>query len=134
LQLIALFAASITLANCSAMPVEYASDPSTPPADYGVPVSKAFKSSFKDFSSYGNFEISGLRWIHATTGWNWLACVRFDDHGHRRTYTFLIKDNAVVGSRYDILTDQCGAQQYVPFDVTTGTVGSSTPVQQSPLY
>ena len=121
------------LAHCSALPPKNAAAPAAPPK-YGALVSDALKK-FKEFSLYSNFEISDLRWVHAATGWSWLTCVRYsDDHGHRRVYSFFINDNAVVNARYDILADRCGAQQYVPFDVTTGTVGSPTPVVQQPIY
>ena len=128
----ALLTASIMLANCSAVPAENATEPSAPP-NYGVIVSNALKG-FKDFPSYGNFEISGLRWVHAATGWNWLTCVRYNDHGQRRTYSFFIKDNAVVSGRYDTVTDACGAQEYAPLDVTTGAIRSAAPAPQQPLY
>jgi hypothetical protein len=127
---VALFAASIILANCSTVPAENAAEPPAPP-NYGVIVSNTLKG-FKDFPSYGNFEISGLRWVHAATGWNWLTCVRYDDHGQRRTYSFFIKDNAVVSGRYDTVTDACAAQKYLPLDVTTGTIRSAA--SQQPLY
>ena len=128
----ALFTASIILANCSAVPAENAAEPTAPP-NYGVLVSNSLKG-FKGWPSYGNFEISGLRWVHVATGWNWLVCVRYDDHGHRRTYSFFIKDNAVVNGRYDIVTDECGAQKYAPFDATTGAIRSAAPALQQPLY
>ena len=76
-----------------------------PPPNYGVLVANTLKG-FKDFSSYGNFQISGLRWVHVATGWNWLVCVRYVDHGQRRTYSFFIKDNVVVNGRYDVRTDR----------------------------
>jgi hypothetical protein len=128
----ALFTALIILANCSAVPAEDAAEPTAPP-NYGVLVSNTLKG-FKDFPSYGNFEISGLRWVHVATGWNWLTCVRYDDHGHRRTYSFFIKDNVVVNGRYDTATDECPAQKYAPLDVTTGAIRSAAPEPRQPLY
>jgi len=128
----ALFTVLIILANCSAVPAENATEPAAPP-NYGVLVSNTLKE-FKDFASYGNFEISGLRWVHVTTGWNWLTCVRYDDHGQRRTYSFFIKDNAVVSGRYDTVTDDCAAQKYAPLDVTTGAIKSTAPEPLQPLY
>ncbi len=128
----ALFTASIILTNCSAVPAENAAEPPAPP-NYGVLVSNTLKG-FKDFPSYGNFEISGLRWVHVATGWNWLTCVRYDDRGQRRTYSFFIRDNVVVNGRYDTLTDACGVQEYAPLDVTTGAIRSAAPEPQQPLY
>ena len=89
---------------------------------------------FTGYATYSNFEISGPRWVHATTGWSWLVCVRYNDGGHPRFYSFFIDGNKVVNQRYDIVTDQCGLQPYVPFDATTGTIGSPTPFQQQPIY
>ncbi|MGA8616638.1 MAG: hypothetical protein WB760_34065 [Xanthobacteraceae bacterium] len=122
----------IMLANCSAVPLMDSAQPAASP-QYGGLVSDALKK-FKDYTSYSNFEISGPRWVHATTGWNWLVCVRYNDGGHQRFYSFFIDGNKVVDQRYDIVTDQCGLQQYVPFDATTGTVGSPTPFRQQPIY
>jgi hypothetical protein len=128
----ALFAALIVLAGCSAVPLQNNAEPASPP-QYGRLVSDSLKK-FKDFPSYGNFEIAPARWIHAPTGWNWLVCVRYNDGGRERFYSFLIDDHAVVDQRYDIVTDQCAVQQYVPFDAMTGTVGLPTPVRQQPIY
>jgi hypothetical protein len=128
----ALFAALLILADCSSVPLLDSAEPAaTPP--YGTLVSDALKK-FKDYANYSNFEISGARWVHSITGWNWLVCVRYDDGGHQRFYSFFIENNKVANQRYDIVTDQCAAQQYVPFDATTGTVGSPTPVRQQPIY
>jgi len=132
LQAAALLGASIVLGHCSAVPPENSAQPAAP-AGYGALISDVLKK-FKDFSGYSNFAISELRWVHAATGWSWLTCVRYDDHGRQRFYSFFIDDNTVVNARYDVRTDQCGAQQYVPFDVTTGAVGSSTPLPQQPIY
>lgn len=128
----ALFTASIMLAQCSSVPAENPAEPS-PPIGYGKLIGDTLKK-FKDFSSYSNFQISGLRWVHAATGWNWLICVRYRDRGLERFYSFFIDGNAIVTARYDVRTDRCAAQQYVPFDVTTGSVGSATPPVQQPIY
>jgi hypothetical protein len=128
----ALFAALIMLADCSAVPLFDSAQPAAPP-QYGTIVSDALKK-FTGYMSYSNFEISGPRWVHATTGYSWLVCVRYNDGGRQRFYSFFIDNNKVVNQRYDIVTDQCGPQPYVPFDATTGTIGSPTPVQQQPIY
>ena len=128
----ALFAALVVLADCSAVTLLDSAQPAAPPP-YGKLVSDALKK-FKDYATYSNFEISDARWVHATTGWNWLLCVRYNDGGHERYYSFFIDNNAVVNQRYDIVTDQCAVQQYVPFDATTGTIGSPTPLRQQPIY
>jgi hypothetical protein len=127
----ALFAVLIALADCSAVPLLDSAQP-TPP-QYGTIVSDALKK-FSGYASYSNFEISGPRWIHTTTGWNWLVCVHYNDGGRPRFYSFFFENNKIVNQRYDIVTDQCGLQQYVPFDASTGTIGAPTPVQQQPIY
>jgi hypothetical protein len=128
----ALFAALIMLAGCSAVPLMDSAQTATPP-QYGAIVSDALKK-FTGYPSYSSFEISAPRWVHAPTGWSWLVCVRYNDGGRQRCYSFFIDGNKVVNQRYDIVTDQCGLQPYVPFDASTGTVGSPTPFQQQPIY
>ncbi len=120
------------LVGCSALPAENIPQTSVP-SNYVAQVSATLKN-FQDFASYSEFEISDPRWVHATTGWNWLTCVRYNDHGRRRIYAFFFKENAIVNGRYDILTDQCGAQSYLPFNVTAGTLGSPALPAPSPLY
>lgn len=137
----ALVFAALGLAHCSALPPDYAATPEMPPA-YGTLISQSLRP-YSSFASYTDFEISGPRWVHADSGWNWLVCLRYDDHGRRRYYSFLIANNKVVAARYDILTDRCGAQQYVPFDTTTGAIGTvgvpgqqptvGAPAQQQPF-
>jgi hypothetical protein len=115
-----LLAASLATARCSTLPRENSAQ-RPPPANYAVLLSNVLKN-FKGFSGYNNFAISGLRWVHATSGWNWLVCVRYDDHGRQLYYAFFLNDNAIVAQRYDVRTDQCRAQQYLPFNVATGTI------------
>jgi hypothetical protein len=127
----ALFAVLMLLASCGSVQLLDSAQPAPPP--YGTMVSDALKK-FSGYASYSGFEISGPRWVHTTTGWNWLVCVHYNDGGRPRFYSFFIENNKIVNQRYDIVTDQCGLQQYVPFDATTGTIGSPTPVQQQPIY
>jgi hypothetical protein len=132
-QAATLLAAAITLAACASVPIENPAEPAQP-ANYGKAIAEALRK-FKDFPTYRNFQISGLRWVHAPTGWNWLICVRYDDRGQARYYSFFLgDDNTVANARYDVRIDRCPAQQYVPFDATTGTVGVPTPVTQQPIY
>ena len=132
LRPLALFAALITLTHCSAVSLQDSVEPAAP-SQYGRLVSEALQK-FKDFLNYSNIEISAPRWVHVSAGWSWLVCVRYNDGKRERFYSFFIDNNKVVNQRYDIVTDQCGLQQYVPFDATTGTVGSPTPVRQQPIY
>ena len=122
LQFAALLSAALALAHCSAVPLENATQPS-PPANYGALVANTLRG-IKGFAGYGDFQISGLRWTHTAAGWNWLACVRFVDHGRQHFYTFLLDAGGVIGSRYDVRTDQCAAQQYAPLDLPTGTIAA----------
>jgi hypothetical protein len=92
------------------------------------------QSVLKDRASYDDFEISGLRWVHSITGWSWLACVHFHDHGHLRTYALFIQGNAVVDGRFAVETDACEAQTYTQFDVVTGVLGRPTAPVQPALY
>jgi hypothetical protein len=92
------------------------------------------QSVLKDRASYDDFEISGLRWVHSITGWSWLACVHFHDHGHLRTYALFIQGNAVVDGRFAVETDACEAQTYTQFDVVAGVLGRPTAPVQPALY
>jgi hypothetical protein len=132
LRPLALMAGLVMLAHCSAVPLQNAAEPAAPPS-YGALVSDALRK-FKDYPTYSNFEVSSPRWVHAPTGWSWLVCVRYNDGGRQRFYSFFIDNNKVVNQRYDIVTDRCGLRQYVPFDATTGSVGSPTPFRQQPIY
>jgi hypothetical protein len=131
-QCAALLAACALLEQCSTVPVESTAAPS-PPSNYGALASNTVKG-FQPFTTYSDFEISAPRWVHAETGWNWLVCLRYEDRRQRRYYAIFIQGDSVVNSRYDILTDRCGAQQYVPFDLMTGTIKSPPPVPQQPTH
>jgi hypothetical protein len=119
---VALLAACALLAQCSAVPMESAAAPSLP-SNYGVLASNTVKG-FQQFKTYSDLGIAAPRWVHVETGWNWLVCLRYEDRGHRRYYAIFIQGDSVVNSRYEILTDRCGAQQYVPFDLMTGAIKS----------
>ena len=102
--------AALLLSAGSAVPLAGNAAPLAGPANYGALVGNTVRS-FNGYAAYSNFEISDPRWVHASTGWNWLTCVRYYDRGQRRTYVFFIDNGAVVASRYSVLSDQCGAQQ-----------------------
>lgn len=124
--------AALLLSACSAVPLTGNAAPPGSPANYGVLVGTTLRS-FSGYAGYSNFEISSPRWVHAATGWNWLTCVRYYDSGRRRTYVFFLDDGAVAAARYSVLADQCGAQQYLPFDAATGAVTAPTPVPEQPF-
>lgn len=100
---------------------------------YNGLVANYLRVTFKDRASYNAFEMSGSRWVHSVKGWNWLVCVRFQDHGHHRTYALFIKDNAVVDGRYAVQTDGCDAETYSPFDLG-GTMRPAGAGVREPLY
>src|SRR5215469_8044948 len=77
----------LLLSGC--LQIAQTSEAATPPAEqpaYAALAAKYFSSTMADPASFENFEISGLRWVHAFKGWSWLACVHFVDHGRLRSY------------------------------------------------
>jgi hypothetical protein len=97
-------------------------------------VANRVKAVFKDGAAYQAFELAGLRWVHTLKGWNWLACVRFQDHGHQRFYAVFVKDGAVTDDRYAVETDGCQTQSYVPLDQGPATVRPVGFGIQQPIY
>ena len=68
----------LTLSGC--VQIAQTSEAAAPPAEqpaYAALAAKYFSSTMADRASFENFEISGLRWVHALKGWSWLACVHF---------------------------------------------------------
>lgn len=130
----ALLVALAMLPGCSdlALPPDETA-PSSPAPDDNKLIANHVKATFKDHATYSMFEISGARWVHSFKGWSWLTCIRFQDHGHRRTYAFFVKNGAIVESRYSVQTDACDAQIYLPFDLTPA---ATTPAAGGvgPLY
>ncbi|HVU42156.1 MAG: hypothetical protein WB624_26100 [Xanthobacteraceae bacterium] len=122
LQLAILMSAALALAQCSAVPLASATQP-PPPANYGALVATTLRG-IKGFAGFSDFQISGLRWAHSASGWNWLACVRFADRGRQHFYTLFLDAGGVISSRYDVRTDQCAAQQYAPLDLATGAIAA----------
>ncbi len=105
-----------------------------PDPTYSKLVATHLNGIFKDRSAYDAFEISDYRWVHTTKGWNWLTCVRFQDHGHRRVYAVFLKETAVVDSHYAVLTDGCAAPAYAPFDLMMSTGSMTGPGALAPLH
>jgi hypothetical protein len=106
-----------SLAGCSgiAAPNDEAPPLAPDPAFRDI-IATHLKKEMKNYSAYQPFEISDPRWVHTIKGWNWLTCVRFQDHGRVRTYAVFLADNKVVDSRYAVLTDNCEAQTYYQFE------------------
>lgn len=97
-------------------------------------VADYIRTTFKNISTNEAAEISEPRWVQADIGWSWLACVHFQDRGHRRTYAVFFKGNKIVDSRYAVLTDGCDAQTYSPLDLTTGALRQGAVGDTGPLY
>jgi hypothetical protein len=108
----------LILLGCSgvALPEETAPVSGSDPAFHKV-IADYLKDTLKDVTSYDAFEISDARWVHTVKGWSWLACVRFQDRQHQRSYAAFIKENKVIDGRYAIGTDSCDTQTYSPFDL-----------------
>jgi hypothetical protein len=120
----ALLAAAM-LAGCSGFAATNEATPTSgPDPSYPEVIASRLKSAFKEHAaSYESFEISEPRWVHTFRGWNWLTCVRFQDHGLRRTYSLFLDGKSVVDDRYAVQTDDCDRQAYVPFERMGGVVG-----------
>lgn len=101
---------------------------------YGALIAGYIKRTFKTLPPAGTFEISSLRWMHATSGWNWLACVRYQDRGVPRIYSIFISGNAVADARYAVVADDCASQTYSPFNLDTGAIGTTAVQEQNPIY
>jgi hypothetical protein len=122
-----------TLFGCASLQVLDPTEPASQP-NYGPILASQISNSFRDFSkrtgsTYTEFELSGLRWVQAPTGWNWLACVRFRDDGRLRWYAFFIDGKgSIINARQALLIDACAEQTYVPFDVARGKIGQPSPL------
>ncbi len=124
----------VILPGCSELAQPSEAAPPAAPDAYVALVAKYLLSTLKDRTAYSGFAISPLRWVDSLKGWAWLACVHFQDHGHLRSYTLFIQDNAVVDARYAVETDACERQSYTQFDLVTGVLGQPTPPVQPALY
>ncbi|MFY9895416.1 MAG: hypothetical protein WAK63_14935 [Xanthobacteraceae bacterium] len=131
----ALLLALAAATGCSSLTVSTADvPPSGPDPAYDGMVANHVKSSFKDHASYDAFEISDYRWVHSITGWSWLACVRFQDKGHRRTYAVFLRAKDIIETRYAVQTDGCDTASYVPFDLMTGAARPANAGALEPVY
>jgi hypothetical protein len=130
----ALLAMLAALPGCSEIALSNSAAPPGAQPPYVALAAKYLQAALKDVRSYDGFEISGLRWVNTIKGWNWLACVRFHDHGHLRIYAIFIQDDVVSDARYAVETDACEAQTYTQFDLISGELGRPTAPVQPPLY
>jgi hypothetical protein len=134
MQRVALVAMLAALPGCSEIALSNSAAPPGAQPPYVSIAAKYLQAVLKDVRSYDGFEISGLRWVNTVKGWNWLACVRFHDHGHMRIYAIFIQDGVVSDARYAVETDACEAQTYTQFDLISGELGRPTAPVQPPLY
>ncbi len=132
----ALLAVLLIAPGCSniALPAD-GTPPMGPDPAYAKMVANYMRSNFKELPPGSAAEISQPRWVQSEKGWNWLACVHFQDHGgRRRTYSVFFDQGKVVDARYAVLTDSCGAQSYYPFDLTGNTQAPTALGDTGPLY
>jgi hypothetical protein len=129
-----LLLAAAALAGCSGLASTNEETPAIgpDPASNKI-VANYLNTTFKDRTLYNAFEISDFRWVHTIKGWNWLTCIRFQDHGHPRIYAIFIKGGAIVDSRYAVQTDGCDTSNYIPFDLMAAT-GATSPGTLEPLH
>jgi hypothetical protein len=115
--LVATTGLSAVLAGCSGLAANNGEVPATgPDLSYREVIASHLKKTFKNYSTYDSFEISDPRWVHSMKGWNWLTCVRFQDHGHLRIYAVFLNGEKIIDDRYAVQTDNCDLQTYVPFE------------------
>jgi hypothetical protein len=131
--------ALLLLAGCSSLAMEQQEAQDTTPASgvdpgYDKFVAAQLKQTFKDLSSFDSFEISEARWLQSSKGWAWLACVRFNDRGHQRSYAIYFKDNQLVDSRFAVQSDGCSGLSYSPLDLGAGGPRPRGAGDPGPLY
>jgi hypothetical protein len=130
-----LLLAAAALAGCSGLASTSEETPVTgpDPASNKV-VANYLNATFKDRTLYNAFEISDSRWVHTVKGWNWITCIRFQDHGHPRIYAIFIKANAIIDARYAVQTDGCDTPNYTSFDLMAAASSGASPGALEPLH
>lgn len=131
----ALLMLSCSLSACASVgtPPETAPAAGPDPA-YLNRIATQLKTQFKNKLQTAGLEISQPRWLLSNNGWSWLACVRFQDQGYRRSYALYFDANKILDSHYAVLTDGCGAQTYTPFDLDTAKLIPQALGAQGPVY
>ena len=114
-------AVAALLLTVTLLPISDVAVPQEMPASgadpgYNNVVANYLKGIFKNRATYDAFAISAFRWVHSLNGWAWIACVRFEDNGHLRTYAVFIQDGKVIDSRYAVQIDACSTETYAAFD------------------
>jgi len=130
-----LLLAAAALAGCGGLASTSEETPVTgpDPASNKV-VANYLNTTFKDRTLYNAFEISDSRWVHTIKGWNWVTCIRFQDHGHPRIYAIFIKANAIIDARYAVQTDGCDTPNYTSFDLMAAASSGAIPGALEPLH
>jgi hypothetical protein len=129
-----LLLALATISGCSPLSLPIEEMASAAPPDYGKLVASHLRKAFTTLPPANTFEISDLRWVHTPTARSWLACIRFQDRNHQRTYSVFINGTGVIEARYAVRSDGCDAQAYSPFDPQSGAIGRPGIIEQSPIY
>lgn len=91
-------------------------------------VLKKVQTVFADRAAYQDFEVSDYRWVRTLNGYDWLACVRFQDHGRPRLFAVFLKADAVIDTRFAVETDNCDRRAYVPLDPSAPPPPTTPPV------
>lgn len=104
-----------------------------PSPTYLSQIANRLKSQFKKPPTDG-LELSEPRWLLSSNGWTWMACLRFQDQGYRRSYVMYFDAKQVLDSRYAILSDGCDSQTYTPFDLETAKLVPQAVGTQGPIY
>ena len=121
LTLLAAAALSASLSGCSGLAAPTDDMPAAgPDPSFRDMIAAHLKKTFKNYSGYDSFEISDPRWVRSMKGWNWLSCIRFQDHGHVRIYSVFFNSGKIVDDRYAVQTDGCATETYSPFERMSG--------------
>jgi hypothetical protein len=140
---LALFVLLVCLPACSSLGVRPQATPAaasppeaTPTATLDPSYLSWIAARLKSFKKPPSdaVELSEPRWLLSNNGWSWLACVRFQDQGYRRTYVIYFDAKQVLDGRFAVLSDHCDAQTYTPFDLATAKLVPQAIGTQGPVY
>ena len=102
--------------------------------DYRETIAKRLRATFNKTPISGPIEVSDPRWVQSNKGWGWMACLRFQDRGHQRTYVMIFDHGEFLDERYAVQTDACGVQTYSAFDSGSGGARPGSIGDPGPLY
>jgi hypothetical protein len=72
--------------------------------------------------------ISPLRKSHTVAFADWMACVRGEEAGLRRTFAVFYRDRKIADFRHSVVIDRCEAERYERLEPETG---GPDPAQQA---